>query len=359
MWPPAGISSVFTSVADGLAPASGGGTTNFLRADGTWAVPADSVGITQLTGDVTAGPGSGSQTATIANLAVTNAKIANATINLTTKVTGVLPIANGGTNNGSLAVTAGGTLYTDGSKLVNVGAGSAGQVLTSNGASPPTWQSGGGGGANTALSNLASTDVNAPIGTADNMGFFANSNDITISTGNTDTGTPGTLKLQPGTATDTTRGDIDATNARIINVGDPMSNGSAAANANYVDQSKISPYSYIKVGGGNAPTITPNANAGSGASAVMQIHARNLGGQFSLTTGTGTSAGAQVRIDYFSLTYSTTSYAVLIEANTNAGAAKGTSEVYLSSDSTGFTIFANNALSASTTYTWNYIVMGD
>lgn len=34
---------------------------------------------------------------TIANLAVTNAKIANATIDLTTKVTNILPIANGGT----------------------------------------------------------------------------------------------------------------------------------------------------------------------------------------------------------------------------------------------------------------------
>jgi hypothetical protein len=31
---------VFTSVAAGVAPASGGGTTNFLRADGTWAAPA-------------------------------------------------------------------------------------------------------------------------------------------------------------------------------------------------------------------------------------------------------------------------------------------------------------------------------
>ena len=30
---------VFTSALKGLAPASGGGTTNFLRADGTWAVP--------------------------------------------------------------------------------------------------------------------------------------------------------------------------------------------------------------------------------------------------------------------------------------------------------------------------------
>lgn len=52
--------------------------------------------ITALTGDVTAS-GPGSVAATIANLAVTNAKIANATIDLTAKVTGALPILNGGT----------------------------------------------------------------------------------------------------------------------------------------------------------------------------------------------------------------------------------------------------------------------
>jgi hypothetical protein len=58
---------------------------------------------------------------------------------------GTLPIANGGTNNGSLAVTAGGVLYTDGSKVVNVGAGTSGQVLTSAGASAPSWATPSGG----------------------------------------------------------------------------------------------------------------------------------------------------------------------------------------------------------------------
>ena len=52
---------------------------------------------------------------------------------------GTLAIANGGTANNALAVTAGGTLYTDGTKLVNVGAGTSGQFLKSNGASAPTW----------------------------------------------------------------------------------------------------------------------------------------------------------------------------------------------------------------------------
>ena len=45
---------VFTSGLKGLAPASGGGTTNFLRADGTWAVPP--------------GGGGGGGTYTVSNL---------------------------------------------------------------------------------------------------------------------------------------------------------------------------------------------------------------------------------------------------------------------------------------------------
>lgn len=58
------ILPVFTSTLNGLAPLSGGGSSNFLRADGTWAVAA----ITQLTGDVTAGPGTGSVAATLATV---------------------------------------------------------------------------------------------------------------------------------------------------------------------------------------------------------------------------------------------------------------------------------------------------
>ena len=53
--------------------------------------------------------------------------------------TGVSPIANGGTNNGSLGVTAGGVVYTDGSKQMTTAAGTSGQVLTSAGAGAPAW----------------------------------------------------------------------------------------------------------------------------------------------------------------------------------------------------------------------------
>ncbi|RJP50527.1 MAG: hypothetical protein C4586_05950, partial [Anaerolineaceae bacterium] len=56
-------------------------------------------------------------------------------------ISGVVGIANGGTNNGSLGVTAGGVIYTDGSKLMNVGVGTNGYVLMSQGSSVPVWTS--------------------------------------------------------------------------------------------------------------------------------------------------------------------------------------------------------------------------
>lgn len=69
-----------------------------------------------------------------------------------------LAIARGGTNNAALAVTAGGVLYTDGSKVVNVGAGVAGQALKSNGASAPSWGAAGSGGSKNYLGVINNTD---------------------------------------------------------------------------------------------------------------------------------------------------------------------------------------------------------
>ena len=57
---------------------------------------------------------------------------------LTTGVTGTLPIANGGTNSTATA-TAGGAAYGTGTAFAFTAAGTAGQVLTSAGASAPVW----------------------------------------------------------------------------------------------------------------------------------------------------------------------------------------------------------------------------
>ncbi len=64
--------------AKGLAPAPSAGDAaagKYLKADGTWSIPPAG-GITQLTGDVAAGPGSGTQSTTIATNAVSNSKLA-------------------------------------------------------------------------------------------------------------------------------------------------------------------------------------------------------------------------------------------------------------------------------------------
>ena len=62
---------VFSALKKGVVPAAGAvpSATKFLDETGAWAVPPDTdTGITQLTGDVTAGPGSGSQAATLASV---------------------------------------------------------------------------------------------------------------------------------------------------------------------------------------------------------------------------------------------------------------------------------------------------
>lgn len=62
-----------------------------------------------------------------------------AQVDVSNGITGVVPIANGGTNNGSLSVSAGSVYYGDGTKLVALAPGTSGQVLQSNGTSAPSW----------------------------------------------------------------------------------------------------------------------------------------------------------------------------------------------------------------------------
>jgi hypothetical protein len=78
----------FTSAAKGLAPASGGGTTNFLRADGTWAAPAGGGG---GSGDVI-GPASATDNAVARFDAATGKLIQNSAVTIDDKGAITMPV---------------------------------------------------------------------------------------------------------------------------------------------------------------------------------------------------------------------------------------------------------------------------
>jgi hypothetical protein len=138
--------NLFTSTLQGLVPQSGGGTTNFLRADGTWGVPPGTGGGISDgdKGEITVA--SGATVWTIDDDVVTNAKLAPAAANslkgnntgasagptdlttaqvtamldlFTSSLKGLVPSSSGGTTNflradGTWAAPAGGV--TDGDK---------------------------------------------------------------------------------------------------------------------------------------------------------------------------------------------------------------------------------------------------
>ena len=91
---------------------------------GTLAVGRGGTGATTLTG-VVKGNGTSAFTA--------------GTVSLTTEVAGTLPIANGGTN-ATATPTAGGAAYGTGTAYAFTAAGTAGQVLVSNGTSAPSFK---------------------------------------------------------------------------------------------------------------------------------------------------------------------------------------------------------------------------
>ena len=77
---------------------------------------------------------------TLGNLTVTN-PIAGSVTGTASNLTGIVAIANGGTNSTAVA-TAGGIGYGPGTAHAYTGAGTIGQILSSNGAGSPTWIAG-------------------------------------------------------------------------------------------------------------------------------------------------------------------------------------------------------------------------
>ena len=141
------------------------------------AVPAAAETLTGTTLKPTVTGSSLTSVGTLANLTVTN-PISGSVTGTSDNITGILAIANGGTNSTATA-TAGGIGYGTGIAHAYTGAGTSGQLLSSNGAGVPTWvtPAAGGvdlttnqtiGGTKTFSSNISANGVSVGRGNGNN-----------------------------------------------------------------------------------------------------------------------------------------------------------------------------------------------
>ena len=87
---------------------------------------------------------------TLTNKTISGSSNTITNVSLTSGVTGILPLANGGSN-ANLTAVAGGAIYSTGSALAITAAGTGGQFLQSNGAAAPTWVNAPGSGTVTSV----------------------------------------------------------------------------------------------------------------------------------------------------------------------------------------------------------------
>lgn len=103
----------------------------------------------------------------------------------TVALSGVVPIANGGTNASTMATTDG-VVYFDGTRLVTTAVGTAAQVLTSNGAGvAPTFQAAGGGGGGITTIDGNSGSATGSTVTFTTVGGFENGTPVFTGSGST------------------------------------------------------------------------------------------------------------------------------------------------------------------------------
>jgi hypothetical protein len=166
---------------------------------------------------------------------------------LTTGVTGILPIANGG-NNSAATPTAGGIVYGDGSSHQVSAAGTAGQVLVSNGTSAPGWTN-------------AATGTVTSIATGNGLSGGTITTSGTLTLGSVAFNTIGSYAV----------GNITNTGTLSINPGDTLSAGTGNGQFKCMNQSTGNPTSNAASGTWRFMSFGAFAQCGQPIQGVMCV----------------------------------------------------------------------------------------
>jgi hypothetical protein len=190
---------------------------------------------------------------------------------LTISATNPIPIANGGTNATSMTTTDG-VVYFDGTRLVTTAVGTAGQVLTSNGAGvAPTFQAGGGGGG-----GITTIDL-------DNSSSVTGS---TIGLSGSDTGNEtGTIYTSAGSATQINLNYFDQYNSLVM--GTFGSYTTFGGNSSFVDTVAIGAnilVDAVSIAGSSSNNYNENCLMGSNVLSGIGL-GTPIGGNFNCAIG--------------------------------------------------------------------------
>ena len=204
-------------------------------------------------------------------------------------------------------------------------------------------------------SNIAIGDYSGPLGKSNSIAIGrcagnsavnqANFGNVLYINGIQSTGTT-------ATATAITTAKIGIGTNIPVNTFDVVGNISCSAIT-----SSISYAGHI-VGNTTTPTIVTASGAGTSGGTVSVIGS-DLAGVITVNTGTSTAATAPIFTLTYNKVYTTAPVVIAMGSNEAAASVSATGTPFFTSSITGFSGFVHgNNLAPSTTYKWNYIVVG-